>query len=208
MTERPYHHGGLRTALLNRAERTLKTSGVEGLSLRELARDVGVSHGAPRRHFRDKAALLDALATDGFVRLREALERSAGTGGRSFVANMTEVAVTYVRFATANPALLELMFTSKHQADASTELTQAALECFTGMETLVAQGQQSGDLVPGDLQQIGMVLLAALQGITSLANIGMIEPDDLDGLTAYTVESLLRGLARHHLPAPSSQSDR
>ena len=60
MTARPYHHGNLRQALLDAAERTVRERGVEALSLRELAREVGVSHGAPRRHFPDRQALLDA----------------------------------------------------------------------------------------------------------------------------------------------------
>ena len=64
---RSYHHGNLRAALLEEAERAL-ASGRE-LSLRELAREVGVSHAAPRRHFADKQALLDAMAQDGFERL-------------------------------------------------------------------------------------------------------------------------------------------
>src|SRR5438128_1794302 len=58
----PYHHGNLRAELLSRAERKLETAGVTGLSLRELAREIGVSHGAPRQHFPDRQALLDALA--------------------------------------------------------------------------------------------------------------------------------------------------
>ena len=66
---RPYHHGNLRRALLEQAERALAERGAEGLSLRELARAVGVSHAAPRRHFADRRALLDALAQDGFERL-------------------------------------------------------------------------------------------------------------------------------------------
>ena len=65
VTPRPYHHGNLRAALLESAERTLSQSGASELSLRELARQVGVSHAAPRRHFADKQALLDALAEDG-----------------------------------------------------------------------------------------------------------------------------------------------
>ena len=73
VTPRPYHHGNLRAALLASAERTLDEGGVGELSLRELARQVGVSHAAPRRHFADKQALLDALAEDGFERLGEAL---------------------------------------------------------------------------------------------------------------------------------------
>ena len=68
-TERPYHHGNLRGALLDAAERTVRERGVQALSLRELAREIGVSHGAPRRHFPDRQALLDALAESGFERL-------------------------------------------------------------------------------------------------------------------------------------------
>ena len=61
---RTYHHGNLRSVLLARAEEALNAG--EDLSLRELARRAGVSHAAPRRHFADKQALLDALAEDGF----------------------------------------------------------------------------------------------------------------------------------------------
>ena len=65
-TQRPYHHGNLRSELLSCAERALSEGGLAQLSLRDLARQVGVSHAAPRRHFADKQALLDALAQDGF----------------------------------------------------------------------------------------------------------------------------------------------
>ena len=57
-----YHHGDLRAALIARATEVIATGGVDALSLRELARDIGVSHGAPGRHFPDKQALLDAVA--------------------------------------------------------------------------------------------------------------------------------------------------
>src|SRR3954469_7536348 len=67
VSTRPYHHGNLRPALLEAAERALARG--DELSLRSLAREVGVSHAAPRRHFADKQALLDALAEDGFERL-------------------------------------------------------------------------------------------------------------------------------------------
>jgi hypothetical protein len=107
--------------------------------------------------------------------------------------------VAYVQFATDNPALLELMFTSKHQADASPELQDAATASFSRLAALVELGQSTGELVEGDLQQIGIVLFAALQGITSLANTNMIDTRELDKLTAYTVESLLLGLTPRSL---------
>ena len=59
---RPYHHGNLREALLDAPPSSALERGRRSLSLRELAREVGVSHAAPRRHFADKQALLDALA--------------------------------------------------------------------------------------------------------------------------------------------------
>ena len=81
-TARPYHHGNLRPALLAAAERALARGGE--LSLRELAREIGVSHAAPRRHFPDKQALLDALALDGFERLGREMAAALEQAGPAF----------------------------------------------------------------------------------------------------------------------------
>jgi AcrR family transcriptional regulator len=180
--------------LLTRAEETLRMSGVDGLSLRELARDAGVSHGAPRRHFKDKRALLDALAVEGFTRLDAVLARANREGGR-FADRLSDVAIAYVRFATGHPALLELMFSSKHELDASAELKTAANACFARLEDLVRSGQASGELAAADLQQVGTIVFASLQGITALVNTEMAGDADLDALTVSTVRALLYGLA-------------
>src|ERR1043165_5108203 len=111
---RTYHHGNLRTALLEAAETAL-TAG-EDLSMRELAREVGVSHAAPRRHFADKQALLDALAEDGFLRL--GAELRAATRDGDFAARMLGFARAYVAFAVDHAALLDLMFAGKHRVEA------------------------------------------------------------------------------------------
>lgn len=71
-----YHHGALREALLARAAEVIEESGLEALTLRGLARDLGVSHGAPNRHFASREALIAALATKGF---QEALAATLGT---------------------------------------------------------------------------------------------------------------------------------
>ncbi|HEY2216908.1 MAG TPA: TetR/AcrR family transcriptional regulator, partial [Solirubrobacteraceae bacterium] len=113
MSERPYHHGNLRAALLDQAERTLRERGAQELSLRELARDVGVSHGAPRRHFADRQALLDALAEAGFDRLGGELRAALGGAGEDFQSRLSAIAAAYVHFATRDAALLELMFANK-----------------------------------------------------------------------------------------------
>src|ERR1700733_3839806 len=90
--DRPYHHGNLRPALLAQAERTVRERGVQALSLRELARDVGVSHAAPRRHFPDRQALLDALAHDGFERLGGELRGAVDGAGEDFEARLRATA--------------------------------------------------------------------------------------------------------------------
>ncbi len=105
----PYHHGNLREALLDRAERKLEVAGVQGLSLRELARELGVSHGAPRPHFLDKQALLDALAARGLERLGVALDESLSEAEGSFTDRLEIFAATYVEFATRRPAMLKLI---------------------------------------------------------------------------------------------------
>ena len=106
---RPYHHGNLRVALLARAVEVVDERGAADLSLRELARDVGVSHAAPRRHFADRQALLDALAVEGFDRLGEDLRAAVDRAGSAFDARLEQLAGAYLAFATHHAALLELM---------------------------------------------------------------------------------------------------
>ena len=194
VNERPYHHGNLRTALLAQAERTVRERGVQALSLRELAREVGVSHGAPRRHFPDRQALLDALAEAGFARLRNELRTDVSGAGDEFQARLQATAAAYVRFATRDPALLELMFAGKHRADANAAaLTEAADRAFAVMLELIEQGQAEGILEPGEPERVGLVLFATIHGIAALVTGGMIDAGQLDGLVADAIAHFLRG---------------
>jgi AcrR family transcriptional regulator len=190
--ERPYHHGQLRPALLEAAERSLREHGEEQLSLRELARAIGVSHAAPRRHFPDRRALLDALAEVGFQRLGAELHAASAAAGDDFAPRLRATVAAYIRFATEDAALLELMFTSKHRPGAE-RLVAAAVPAFTLMQDLVAQGQAAGELVAGDPERVGVVLFATMQGIAALINSGMIAPAMLDGLVETAVAQFARG---------------
>jgi AcrR family transcriptional regulator len=192
MTERPYHHGNLRTALLAEAQRTVRERGVQELSLRELARAVGVSHGAPRRHFPDRQALLDALAEAGFARLGAALRRAVDGAGEDFPARLRATAAAYVRFATRDAELLELMFAGKHR-EQSGMLHEAADRAFSVILELIEQGQADGALEPGDPERIGLVLFATIQGVATLVTGGMVEAEQLDELLADAVSHFLRG---------------
>ncbi len=192
MSERPYHHGNLRAALLAQAEMIVRERGVQELSLRELAREVGVSHGAPRRHFPDRQALLDALAEDGFLRLGAELRGAIDGAGEGFPSRLQATAAAYVRFATRDAALLALMFASKH-GEQSDAFHAAADRAFSVMLELIEQGQAEGTIEPGEPERVGMVLFATIQGIAALVTGGMVDAGQLDGLVADAIAYFVRG---------------
>lgn len=104
--QRNYHHGDLRTALIQAGLKALEATPLSELSLRQLARDTGVSATAVYRHFPDKQALLAALADEGIAQLGEAQQLAAQHSDDPFAATGR----TYVRWALANPALFRLIF--------------------------------------------------------------------------------------------------
>ncbi|MFJ1982013.1 TetR/AcrR family transcriptional regulator [Streptomyces albogriseolus] len=191
---RPYHHGNLRTDLLDAAERRLRVHGVEQLSLRDLARDVGVSHAAPRRHFADRRALLDALAESGFMRLGAKLRAAVNEidDKDDLPARLQAFAWAYVQFATENAELTGLMNSRKPRPGA-TAVAEAAAAAFGQISDLIEEGQQRGELEGDDPESIGLILYATVLGITSMLNSGMIEPARLEGLVGTAVTQFLRG---------------
>ncbi|MDQ6616625.1 MAG: TetR/AcrR family transcriptional regulator [Actinomycetota bacterium] len=191
-TEKPYHHGALRHALLEAAERAVRERGVDNLSLRGLARETGVSHGAPRRHFADRQALLDALAEYGFERLSSELSAAVLGAGEAFIGRLRAATAAYVRFAIHDSALLELMFAGKHR-DGAAALQEAAERGLSVMLKLIEQGQAQGFLGVGDPERVGLILFSTVHGIAALVIAGMVQPEQLDQLLADSIEHFLRG---------------
>ncbi len=187
---RRYHHGNLREALLERAERTLAERGAQALSLRELARDAGVSHGAPRRHFADKQALLEALAQSGFERLGAGLSAAGAGAGPGFHARLLAVARAYARFASDHAALLELMFASKHRPDAAEGLRSASVAAFAAPRRVIADGQAAGEVRPGDLDRVASGAWAAVHGAGAMVAAGLAGPEVVDDAVAVVVDGL------------------
>lgn len=190
--KRSYHHGDLRAELLQRAEDTLRESGVDGLSLRQLARDAGVSHAAPSRHFRDKQALLDALALSGFERLA-ALNQEASTEG-NFPERMLAIARIYLKFAVENSELLAVMFTRKHSPDSGPDMAAAAERAFAVPMATIAEGQARGEVAAGDPIRIGLPAVAAMQGLAAFVGTGFVSAENSDELLADTIAQLMQGL--------------
>lgn len=151
-----------------------------------------MSHAAPRRHFPDRQALLDALAVAGFERMDTQLRAAFADAGEDFGSRLGATVAAYIRFATEDAALLELMFTSKHRPGAD-QVTMAAIPAFTLLYELIAQGQEAGELAGGDPERVGIVLFATVQGIATLINGDMVKPELLDGLVDTAVEQFMRG---------------
>jgi AcrR family transcriptional regulator len=188
-----YHRENLRETLLELAERTVQRSGVDALSLRQLAREANVSHAAPARHFRDKRALLDALALDGFERLNRVMADAAATPG-SFDDRFRAVATAYVTFAVDNAALLGLMYTVKHEADASDALLEAGRGSMRAAVDLIAAAQAAGAIVPGDPERYALVAFASVHGVAALATGDLLDGVSVEDATEATVDVLLRAI--------------
>ncbi|MCV7400075.1 TetR/AcrR family transcriptional regulator [Mycobacterium fragae] len=124
MTRPTYHHGHLRAAILTEAARLVAERGADRVSLRELAREAGVSHAAPAHHFSDRRGLFTALAAQGFELLAAALNNARP--------RFLDAALAYVRFAIDHPGHYRVMF-DKSLLDASNP-DLAAAEAAAGAE--------------------------------------------------------------------------
>lgn len=109
-----YHHGNLRQALLDEASAVLEASGPGAVSLRALARSIGVSHAAPGHHFSSRKQLLAELAADGYRDLADAMDAAIESSPRPKWLLATGKA--YIRFGLANPERYRMMFGSNFTA--------------------------------------------------------------------------------------------
>lgn len=181
MASRPYHHGNLRAELLSAAEQTLREQGADRIALRDLARQTGVSHAAPSRHFPDRHALLSALAADGWVRLGREVATAASRADDSIRAQLRAASGAFVRYAADNAALIDLMFTVG-KSEQSAEMREASAPLFATFTHLVERGQRDGALRPGPPDRLRLLIIATLQGIASLTASDLISEEQVDAL--------------------------
>jgi AcrR family transcriptional regulator len=102
MSRDTYHHGDLKAVILAKTAGLVATRGADAISLRELAREAGVSHAAPAHHFTDRRGLFTALAAQGWRLLADAL-----AGARP---DFIDAALAYVTFALDHPGHYAVMF--------------------------------------------------------------------------------------------------
>jgi hypothetical protein len=133
---------------------------------------------------------LDALAEVGFARLGEQLRAVANV--EDLEARMQSVALAYVRFATQDAALLELMFAGKHR-EPDGPLHDAAYDAFGVVLQMIVDGQAAGVLEAGESESVGLALFATMQGMAAMVNNGMLDADRVDAAVQDAVARFVRG---------------
>jgi AcrR family transcriptional regulator len=192
-----YHHGNLRAALLGAAADAAARGGASAVNLRELARQVGVSHAAASHHFGDKAGLVTALGAEGFLRLAERLQTAWDRSGV-----FADVGVAYVSFAVDHPGHFEVMFRTdlQRQDDESLHDAKAA-----AAGVLFGSAESVSDAAGGDTRRAAIAGWSLVHGLAELWRGGNIPPP-LGTDPVVLAESLVGLLFQAMPPGPRPKS--
>jgi AcrR family transcriptional regulator len=192
---RAYHHGNLRRGLLDQALATIRTEGVEAVTLRDIGTRLGVSRSALYRHFADKRALLAAVAAEGFFGLRRELLaawEAGGTGRAGFEA----MGLAYVTFAVTNPSHYRVMFGGFVDANAcDPELAKEATGAFQALVEALATLQRDGLVRGDDTATMARFVWAVVHGVAMLGIDDQLpQPDGVRELMTYAIGRLQTGI--------------
>lgn len=197
-----YHHGNLRQALIDSADELIREKGPDGLSLRGVARQAGVSQTAPYRHFAEKDELLAAVAEIGFARMHEGMAKLAADH-QDHGDRLKALGLGYITFAVENPNLFRLMFgTLMARSEEYPDLKSACDEGYGVLLSTIEEGQEAGVFCEGEVELLAVAAWSQVHGLAHLAIDGVLEKKQPEGFSlselAYAVgERLLIGLSRN-----------
>jgi AcrR family transcriptional regulator len=191
-----YHHGSLRETLVRACLDLIRAEGIGAVSLRRVAREAGVSPGAPYHHFPDRAALLTAIAGEGFEMLEGRL-LAARASSASPAAALTAMTEAYVLFAHEQPAYFHLMFRPELAHPGEHPVAKdAADRSFAVLCEVVADCQREGAVPAGETGPLVTALWALAHGLASLWVDGPLDgrAAGLAGSTAQLVTQVAAGV--------------
>jgi AcrR family transcriptional regulator len=186
-----YHHGDLRRALLDAAWSLTERHGLRALTLREVARKVGVTHAAPYHHFKDREALLDAMSVEAFEALDRAMQE-AKEGATDPSERLFLLGRAYIDFACAHPERVEVMF--RRRGAVAAEPSGASTRAFQHLVDAIVACQEAGEAPPGDPMELAVSAWSVVHGFSSLVTEGPLGQARHEG----RFESLRDGLLRRH----------
>ncbi|MCX5562127.1 TetR/AcrR family transcriptional regulator [Streptomyces sp. NBC_00038] len=161
---------GLRARLIETGVELVSAEGAQALTLREIARRAGVSHGAPRRYFPTHLELLSAIARRGFTDLGARAAESVAGEASSPRAQLTTLGRVYLDFALTNRGMYELMFRHDLLESGRLGLRETSLPLFGALVELVGQVRPEADA-----QVVAGALWANLHGIAQLWSFGSLQ---------------------------------
>jgi AcrR family transcriptional regulator len=171
---RPYHHGDLREAILGQAMVKIETDGLAALSLRDLARECGVSPSAPQKHFATKQDLLTALAVRGYDELAETLSESKVDGPIDKA--LMKFGQAYVAYVVDHPGLLQLMYTRRFD-EGTHSVAEAAIRAYAPIDEILDKARVRGEVV-GNRKSVAAFVQVLLQGLASSVSSGALGASD------------------------------
>ncbi len=187
-----YHHGNLRPTLIQETLALIAEEGIASLTLRAVARRAGVTHAAPYRHFADKAALLAAVAEEGFKMMRARLLQR-----NDFADPLTRLqmmGVEYFRFAREHDAHFRVMFgPGVANKRAYPNLHKAAYAAFSVMPETIRECQAKGLAGTGDPVRMGLAAWSMAHGLTTLM-LDQQVPPELEEVAENTLFMQLQGI--------------
>ena len=173
--KKTYHHGDLRNSLIDAAITLVRKQGPNAFSMRELAKQAGVSHAAPYRHFSDKNALFSAIAEIGFQRLAVRMQEAISNNPDNPRQQLLDAGVHYVELATENPEITQLMFGGFIDKNSCSEsLTEQADHAFNGLLTIVQNGQDAGLYQKKSSLDLALAVWSLAHGLSMLITGGQL----------------------------------
>ncbi len=195
-TARTWRRGELRAALVEEAATMVAEGGTASLTMRAIGSRLDVSRAAPYRHFPDRAALLVAVAVEGFRRLNRRLGVSDADEMQANAEQLRRMGERYVRFALEHPAHYRLMYGKEAlERQDQPELREVAGALLERLVEVIRAHQQRGEIADGDPRMQAYVAWSAVHGLASLLVERQIDPGvEVDDLVRLTTAALLDGM--------------
>lgn len=176
----PYHHGELRTRLVEAAAFWIEENGASKLSIRKIAEQLGVSHNAPYMHFANKDSLVDAVIAYGFTKLQDNIAQSGANEPitrKNWKKRMKLGFSAYIDFARDRPGLYALMHVPRGGRSAFSDPDQlrddadrSGVAALNGLAAALETGQKLGEVRDGDAEELALWVWATLHGLASLTS--------------------------------------
>ena len=197
-TKENYHHGDLRQRIIEEALMWIEQENIVSLSLRKIARQIGVSHNAPYRHFPDKESLLVEIAKIGFIELHQTLQQAFIDSPDDWQKKLEAIGVAYVKYAVNHQAYHRVMFGDGYtDYEKHPQLGQASEEAFDVLLNVIKAGQEAKIFTSEDPMQLARVCWSLVHGVSTLAIDNQLitsDPEEVIKLAQIATKTMSKGI--------------